>query len=193
MRNDREVSSQNLNGLILAQSALVGIAVGLFDSQLWLPGGAGATHYVNGMTYAMGALAIQVVATYFFKMFFEENMIERARVADMQRARNLAFQDQQFNYDQRRMDMELRMQEMQLEKELLWMQQNPGEMMPSNQNIGLTVPSSSNLNQDASMSLGLDQIGHTVKSDTPVAPRALSDDKVKLKADGTPDRRYKSK
>ena len=120
-------------------------------------------------------------------------MIERARVADMQRTRNLAFQDQQFNYDQRRMDMELRMQEMQLEKELLWMQQNPGEMMPSNQNIGLTVPSSSNLNQDASMSLGLDQIGQTVKSDTPVAPRALSDDKVKLKADGTPDRRYKSK
>ena len=111
----------------------------------------------------------------------------------MQRARNLAFQDQQFNYDQRRMDMELRMQEMQLEKELLWMQQNPGEMMPSNQNVGLTVPSSSNLNQDASMSLGLDQIGQTVKSDTPVAPRALSDDKVKLKADGTPDRRYKSK
>jgi len=192
MRNDREVSSQNLNGLILAQSALVGMAVGLFDSQLWLPGGAGATHYVNGMTYAMGALAIQVVATYFFKMFFEENMIERARVADMQRTRNMAFQDQQFNYDQRRMDMELRMQEMQMEKELIWMQQNPGEMMPTNQNIGLTVPSSSNLSQDASMSLGLDQIGQTVKSETPVAPRALSDGNVRLKADGTPDRRYKS-
>jgi len=125
-------------------------------------------------------------------MFFEENMIERARVADMQRTRNMAFQDQQFNYDQRRMDMELRMQEMQMEKELIWMQQNPGEMMPTNQNIGLTVPSSSNLSQDASMSLGLDQIGQTVKSETPVAPRALSDGNVRLKADGTPDRRYKS-
>jgi len=196
MRSDRDNSSQNLNGLILAQSALVGLAVGLYDSGLWLPGGADAGYYVNGMTYSMGALALQVVATYFFKMFFEEGMVEKARVADMQRTRDSRFQEQQFGYDQRRMDMELKMQEMQLEKELLWMQANPGELMPSNASgsisgLGVDYHNTSKPPIDSRKSLGLDAVGHSLGQDIPVTPRVPPSDNVRLKSDGTPDRRYK--
>ena len=196
MRSDRDNSSQNLNGLILAQSALVGLAVGLYDSGLWLPGGADAGYYVNGMTYSMGALALQVVATYFFKMFFEEGMVEKARVADMQRTRDPRFPAQQFGYEQRRMDMELKVQEMQLEKELLWMQQHPGEIMPSNaqggiSGFGVDFHSTAKPPTDNRKSLGLDAVGHSLGGDVPVAPRVPPSDDVRLKADGTPDRRYK--
>ena len=196
MRSDRNDSSQNLNGLILAQSALVGLAVGLYDSGLWLPGGVDAGYYVNGMTYAMGALALQVVATYFFKMFFEENMLEKARVTEMQRTRDSRFQEQQFGYDQRRMDMELKMQEMQLEKELLWMQANPGEIMPSNASgsvsgLGVDYHSTSKPPVDSSISLGLDSVGQSLGNQIPVTPRVPPSENIRLKADGTPDRRYK--
>ena len=127
--NDK--SEMRLTGLILTQSALIGAGVGIFDAGIWLPGGSDAGHYVNGITYSMGALAIQILAYYLFKMFFEEEMQEKVRVSEMQRQRDFRFREQQFSYDQRRAEMELRMQEMQLEKELMWMQQNPGKVPPT--------------------------------------------------------------
>ena len=59
-----------MTGLILAQSALVGVAVGVYDAGIWLPAGSAGDSWVNGMTYSMGALAVQTIAYYFFKMFF---------------------------------------------------------------------------------------------------------------------------
>tara|TARA_R100001163_G_scaffold25194_2_gene20764 strand:- start:29148 stop:29840 length:693 start_codon:yes stop_codon:yes gene_type:complete len=197
-------SEMRLTGLILTQSALVGVAIGIYDAGLWLPGGTGASQYVNGMTYAMGALAIQILAYYLFKMFFEEQMQERVRMSEMQRQRDYRFREQQFSYDQRRADMELRMQEMQLEKELIWMQQNPGKMPPSMMSnsqssvSGLGVdlhntsrPPQHTANITSPQSFGLDSLADDIMRDVTTAPRDISSESPRLKKDGTPDLRYK--
>lgn len=196
-------SEMRLTGLILTQSALVGVAIGIYDAGLWLPGGTGASEYVNGMTYAMGALAIQILAYYLFKMFFEEQMQERVRMSEMQRQRDYRFREQQFNYDQRRSDMELRMQEMQLEKELLWMQQNPGKMPPSmmsNSQSGISglgvdlfntsKPPQHTANVTTPQSFGLDSLADEILQESVTAPRDISSQTTRLKKDGTPDLRY---
>ena len=73
-----------LMGLILAQSALVGLAIGLFDADMWLNTN---DPLVNGFTYAMAAFFVQGIAYYFFKMFFEQNMQERVRIQNMENAK----------------------------------------------------------------------------------------------------------
>ena len=196
-------SEMRLTGLILTQSALVGVAIGIYDAGLWLPGGTGASEYVNGMTYAMGALAIQILAYYLFKMFFEEQMQERVRMSEMQRQRDYRFREQQFSNAQRRADKELRMQEMTLEKELLWMQQNPGKMPPSmmsNSQSGISglgvdlfntsKPPQHTANVTAPQSFGLDSLADEMLQETVIPPRDISSQTIRLKKDGTPDLRY---
>ena len=117
-----------LMGLILAQSALVGLAIGVFDADLWLESD---TAMLNGFTYAMAAFFVQGIAYYFFKMFFEQNMQERVRATGVQRSRDARYKQMQMNFDNRRVEMEMRMQEAQLERELRWMEANPGKMPPS--------------------------------------------------------------
>ena len=117
-----------LMGLILAQSALVGLAIGVFDANLWLES---ETAMLNGFTYAMAAFFVQGIAYYFFKMFFEQNMQERVRTTGMQRSRDARYKQMQMNFDNGRVEMEMRMQEAQLERELRWMEANPGKMPPS--------------------------------------------------------------
>jgi hypothetical protein len=117
-----------LMGLILAQSALVGIAIGVFDAELWL---ISDTPMLNGFTYAMAAFFVQGIAYYFFKMFFEQNMQERVRTTQVEKSRQDRYRQMQLSFDNRRNDMEMRMQEAQLEQELRWMEQNPGKMPPS--------------------------------------------------------------
>ena len=117
-----------LMGLILAQSALVGIGIGVFDAELWL---ITETPMLNGFTYAMAAFFVQGIAYYFFKMFFEQNMQERVRTTNMEKGRQNRYRQMQNNFDNRRSDMEMRMQEAQLEAEIRWMETNPGQMPPS--------------------------------------------------------------
>ena len=117
-----------LMGLILAQSALVGIGIGVFDAELWL---ITETPMLNGFTYAMAAFFVQGIAYYFFKMFFEDNMQERVRSTNMEKGRQNRYRQMQNNFDSRRSDMEMRMQEAQLEAEIRWMELNPGKMPPS--------------------------------------------------------------
>lgn len=201
-------SELRLTGLILAQSALIGTAVGVFDSGIWLPAGSGS-HTVNGMTYAMGALAVQILAYYLFKMFFERSMKDRVSTQNLQRDKELRMRDIQNSHEQRRIDMELRVQEMQLEREMMMFKQNPQLFMQNGETVTVPVPPRPNTTSQngGSMSLGLDQLHQTP---TPyVAPRvtndinhvqaqvdAMADDLVsqqqnfRLKKDGTPDMRY---
>ena len=101
--------------------------------------------------------------------------------------------------------MELRIQEMQLERELMAFKQNPSLLMQET----ITVPAPPKP-QNTVMSLGLDKIAN--RQETYTAPRVvqnpgvttlslnqMADDLVKeennsnvrLKKDGTPDLRYK--
>lgn len=126
--SDTSEAEIRLMGLILAQSALVGLAIGLFDADMWLNT---EDPLVNGFTYAMAAFFVQGIAYYFFKMFFERNMQERVRMQNIERERQGRYRSMQYSFDNRRAEMELRMQEAQLEAEMRWMEQNPGKMPPS--------------------------------------------------------------
>lgn len=132
-RDIGDTNEMKMTGLILSQSALVGIAVGVYSSGLWLPTGSDANSTINGMTYAMGALAVQTIAYYLFKMFFEQSMKEKVEVAEMQRNRQNMYRQQQMGFDQRRADLELRQMEFQLEQELRLMQEDPARIMHNSQ------------------------------------------------------------
>lgn len=84
MQGNRQDSDAEIRlmGLILAQSALVGLAIGVFDAELWL---ISDTPMLNGFTYAMAAFFVQGIAYYFFKMFFEQNMQERVRATSVEK------------------------------------------------------------------------------------------------------------
>jgi len=116
-----------LMGLILTQAVSIGIAIGIFDADLWIDLDDPT---VNGVTYAMAAFAVQGLAYYLFKMFFQQGMDERARMASQERERRNRYRSMEFTFDRRRQDMEMRMQEAQLEAELKWMEEHPGETPP---------------------------------------------------------------
>ena len=72
-------------GANLAQSTLVGVAIGIFDAEVWLKQDS---VWINGFTYAMGAFFVQGIAYYFFKMFFEQNLQERVRHGNIEKQRS---------------------------------------------------------------------------------------------------------
>jgi len=185
-----------MTGLILAQSALVGVAVGVYDSGIWLPAGSAGESWINGMTYAMGALAVQTIAYYFFKMFFEQQMQERVQMAEMQNMRSRQMRQTQMTFDSRRAELEMRMQEAQLENELRWMAENPDKVSPSFNSAGF-----SGLGTDYHNNFNPGIPSHQASQDQPLdlGLNAMADDLMnghdspRLKKDGTPDLRYKSK
>lgn len=218
MQGDNNESEIRLMGLIISQSALIGVAVAIFDSKLWL---VNDETWMNGVNYAMGAFAVQGLAYYLFKMFFERNLRERARVTEFQRQQQNRFRNIQVSFDQRRSDMELRRQEIELEKELRWMEQNPDQVPNSfspgmrdtaNQsNLGLDYHSTLNPNllNDQAYEYALKNYipsSDSTPNSTPVHKAKVSQPKslgvtelnnmadelssVPLKKDGTPDLRY---
>ena len=124
---ENDQSEIRLMGLILMQSMSIGLAVGLFDANLWIDLN---DPMVNGVTYSMAAFAVQGLAYYLFKMFFQQGMDDKARMATMERERRTRYRSMEVNFDSRRQDMEMRMQEAQLESELDWMEHNPGKTPP---------------------------------------------------------------
>lgn len=124
----QDQSEIRLMGLILMQSLNIGLAVAIFDAGVWIDLDSVS---VNGFTYAMGGFFVQGIAYYFFKMFFQQGMDEKARTTEMERERRVRYRGMEQTFERRRQDMELRMQEGQLENELRWMESNPGKMPPS--------------------------------------------------------------
>ena len=181
----------HLMGLILAQSALVGVAVGIFDAEVWLKND---THWLNGFTYAMGAFFVQGMAYYFFKMFFERTMRERARLSQMDRQRINKSRMMQQNFDARRAEMELRMQEAQLELELRVMEANPGQM-PSSWGVqGWSQSMVGLFDQQGGGAAAFDGSRIPSHQAKPKQPLSLGvEEEVPLKKDGTPDKRYTKK
>ena len=155
--SDEQQAEIRLLGLILAQSIFVGVAVGIFEAELWLKlDGA----LMNGMTYAMAAFAMQGLGYYVFKMFFQQGLDDRMHIQESERRRQRRYQDMQRVFDTRREDMELRMQEAQMEQELRWMENNPGRTpswaaIENEQKIFNPNPPSHSANVDESMNLGI--------------------------------------
>jgi len=175
-----------LMGLILAQSALVGLAIGLFDAKVWL---YSEDAMLNGFTYAMAVFFVQGIAYYFFKMFFEQNMQERVRIQNLERERQDRYRSMQYQFDNRRADMELRMQEAQLEAELRWMESNPGKMPPS---WGVPGGAPSIIEREENKLIS-NPPKHSADIKAPVNLGVNTDEEeIPLKKDGTPDKRYKN-
>jgi len=169
-------------GLILAQSALVGFSVGIFDSEIWIQDDE---VWLNGFTYAMAAFFVQGIAYYVFKMFFEQSMLERAQSGQMERNRSSRYRQMQNNFDERRIEMELRMQEAQLEKELRWMEANPGQAPPSWGAMSDMPALQDQYRQDPNPPQ------HTATFQEPMSLGATTQSQ-RLKKDGTPDLRFNS-
>lgn len=179
-QHDAEI---RLMGLILAQSALVGVAIGVFDADIWL---INDTPWLNGFTYAMAAFFVQGIAYYVFKMFFEQGMQERVRTTNLDRNRQYQYRIMQENFDKRRGEMELRMKEAQLGQELRWMEQNPGQMPPS---WGVSGGPPSLVSQYYNEPPNLPAHSANVRQ-----PLSLGvEENTRLKKDGTIDKRYNKK
>jgi len=176
-----------LLGLILAQSALVGVSIGVFDAEVWLEN---TTPVLNGLTYAMSAFFVQGIAYYMFKVFFERGMRERARAGQLERDRTYQYRTMQQNFDSRRNEMEMRVQEAQLERELRWMEANPGQMPPS---WGVPGGAPSIVGAYDQQQIDASRIPtHAAKNPTPLT-LGIPEEDVPLKKDGTPDKRYEKK
>ena len=188
---DHHEAEIRLMGLILAQSTLVGVAIGIFDAEVWLKQDS---VWINGFTYAMGAFFVQGIAYYFFKMFFEQNLQERVRHGNIEKQRSHQYRMMQQQFDNRRADMEMRMQEAQLEKELRWMEANPGQMPPSWGVQGGSpslISSFDNIGGGSSVFDNSRIPTHEAKVQQPLTLGI--DEEVPLKKDGTPDKRYLKK
>lgn len=189
-QHDAEI---RLMGLILAQSTLVGVAIGVFDSEVWL---LNDTPWLNGFTYAMGAFFVQGIAYYVFKMFFEQNLQEKTHHSNIERQRTHQYKMMQQQFDNRRAEMEMRMQEAQLERELRWMEDNPGKMPPS---WGVMGGSQSMIGAFDNLGGGANTFdssripSHEAKVQQPLTLGINEDDDIPRKKDGSPDKRHKSK
>jgi len=148
-QDDAEI---RLMGLILAQSLFVGIAIGIFHAGLWL---VLDDTLMNGFTYGMAAFAIQGLGYYIFKMFFQQTMDERVRIGSLERDRHIRYRHMQEEFDKRRQDLELRMQEGQFHQELNWMERNPGQTPPWVANVPSNSTTHFNPSNDSSLPLGV--------------------------------------
>jgi hypothetical protein len=124
---EHDQSEIRLMGLILVQAMTIGLAVGIFDAEFWI---VLDTPSMNGITYAMAAFAVQGLAYYFFKMFFQQGMDEKARFANQERERRTRYRGLETEFDAKRMDMEYNLQRRQLDTEIQWMEDNPGRTPP---------------------------------------------------------------
>ena len=123
-------------------------------------------------------------------------MKERVQMAEMQRQRSESFRSQQMGFDQRRMDLELRVQEMQLENELRMLQADPSRITTgfNGSNIGGTGADFHN-----TFNPGIPL--HNADNETPLnlgsnlnkMADELMEDDIPRKKDGSPDLRYKAK
>ena len=124
MQGNRQDSDAEIRlmGLILAQSALVGIAIGVFDAELWL---TSPDTYTNAITYTMGAFTLQGMAYFIYKMLAQDGMDQRAVIANMQKNMSRTMQAQQMKFAQRQMQMEIKKQEAIFSKQMDELEKDP--------------------------------------------------------------------
>lgn len=109
-------------GLISFVSILVGCAIAVFDSELWL---TSESTYTNSITYTMGAFTLQGMAYFIYKMLAQEPMDQKAMMSNMQKTMSRQMQAQQMKFAQAQMEMEIKKQEAVFAKQMEELEKDP--------------------------------------------------------------------
>ena len=109
-------------GFIGFVSILVGAAIAVFDADLWLKSN---DTYSNALTYAMGAFTLQGMSYFFYKLLLQDNMDSKAQWQRTQRVRDARMREMNSNFANAQLETELRMRQMQMDKQLRMLEENP--------------------------------------------------------------------
>jgi len=113
-------------GFIGFVSILVGAAVAVFDTKMWLHS---EDAYSNAMTYAMGAFTLQGMSFFLYKLLLQDQMDDKASWTRTQRTRDRRLQDMQSQFANAQLEQELKVRQMTLERQLQMMEKNPEAYM----------------------------------------------------------------
>lgn len=113
-------------GFIGFVSILVGAAVAVFDTKMWLHSDDA---YSNAMTYAMGAFTLQGMSFFLYKLLLQDQMDDKASWTRTQRTRDRRLQDMQSQFANAQLEQELKVRQMTLERQLQMMEKNPEAYM----------------------------------------------------------------
>lgn len=112
-------------GFIGFVSILVGSAVAVFDAGLWLKS---TDTYSNALTYAMGALHYKV-CHFLYKLLVQESMDSKAQWTRQQRVRDGRIREMQSQFANAQLEQELKVRQMQMDRQLSLMEKNPDAYM----------------------------------------------------------------
>jgi hypothetical protein len=179
-------------GFIGFVSILVGAAVAVFDAGLWLKS---EDTYSNALTYSMGAFTLQGMSFFFYKLLVQEGMDSKAQWTRQQRTRDNRMRDMQSQFANAQLEQELKMRQMQMDKQLDMMNRNPDAYMAmmGGQNLGILDDQFRNPQVFADSTDNFNPPPKH-KVDDKSKPVNLGVDygaDEKVKKDGTPDKRYK--
>jgi hypothetical protein len=113
-------------GFIGFVSILVGAAIAVFDADLWL---RSEDTYSNALTYAMGAFTLQGMSYFFYKLLLQDNMDSKAQWQRTQRVRDARLREMNSQFANAQLETELKMRQMQMEKQLRMLEENPDAYM----------------------------------------------------------------
>ena len=179
-------------GFIGFVSILVGSAVAVFDANLWLKS---EDTYSNALTYAMGAFTLQGMSFFFYKLLIQESMDSKAQWTRQQRIRDGRIRDMQSQFANAQLEQELKVRQMQMDRQLKMMERNPDAYMAMMGGNSLGILDDQYREP---------QTFEDSTADFNPPPKHKIDDKSKpvnlgvdygekTKKDGTPDKRYKKK
>jgi len=177
-------------GFIGFVSILVGAAVAVFDAGLWLKSD---DTYSNAMTYAMGAFTLQGMSFFFYKLLLQEGMDTKAQWTRTQRTRDRKLQTMQSQFADAQMETELKVRQMQMDRQLGLLEKNPDAYMQMMGNeVDSFIPNTFN---DTTADFSPPPT-HKIESDKPISlgvDYGKKTEDVPKKKDGSPDKRYKKK
>ena len=160
-------------GLISFISILVGSAIAVFDARLWL---YSDSTYTNSITYTMGAFTLQGISYFLYKMMFQDNMDHRAQFARMSRERQRRMTMMQGEFQNRQLEAELRMHQLQFDRQMDMLDQHPEKFVGTGSMFETITPEE----EEGAPS----HKGEGKKSQNLGAADAV-DDKAKRNSDGT--------
>lgn len=177
-------------GFIGFVSILVGAAIAVFDADLWLKS---EDTYSNALTYAMGAFTLQGMSYFFYKLLLQDNMDSKAQWQRTQRVRDARLREMNSQFANAQLETELRMRQMQMEKQLRMLEENPDAYLAMSAMGGYDAVAMSEPQtfKEQPTEFNPPPKHRTDKKEAVTLGVDLTTKDVPLTKDGKPDKRYK--